>query len=295
MKTVFENGDVIVPAHGRRDRSIGTVLVQAGRLTLEQAEQILQLQRNKGLRFGDAAIELGLLTPQDVEFALARQFDFPYLVPGQSKVSERVITAYAPHSPEAQSLGALRSQLMLRWFDSGPDRTALAVISAERGDGRSFIASNLAVAFAQLGQRTLLIDADMRNPVQHTLFGLGNATGVSSVLSGRSDLQGAIHSIEGFSDLSVMPAGVVPPNPLELLARPVFSRMLKELSRAFEVILLDSPCATVSVDAQTISVCAGAALIVVRKNTTRSWRVRGMSENVSHASATVIGSVLNVY
>jgi protein-tyrosine kinase len=293
-----EQGLVVpVPAAGtmpeRGERSIGTILIHAGRLTLEKAEQILHLQRERGLRFGDAAVQLGLLTQADVEFALSRQFDYPYLIRGESKVSEDVIAAYAPFSPQVQALGALRGQLMLRWFDTDPDRTALAIISAERHDGRSFIAANLAVSFSQLGQRTLLIDADLRNPCQQTLFGLGNAAGLSAVLAGRLGPDAAIHRILGLPDLSVMPAGAQPPNPLELLARPQFPFMLKELVRGFDVIILDSPCAAEHADAQAIAVRAGAALIVVRKNTTRSWGVRGVSEKMTHASATVLGSVLN--
>jgi len=278
---------------GRSNRSIGAILVHAGRLTLKQAEQIALLQREKGLRFGDAAIELGLLTLADIDFALARQFDYPYLIRGESNVSESVIAAYAPFSPQVNALGALRGQLMQRWFDTDPDRTALAIISAERNDGRSFIASNLAVAFSQLGQRTLLIDADMRNPSQHSLFGLSNTAGLSAVLAGLMEAEAAIQSIPGLPDLWVMPTGTVPPNPLELLARPLFPRAMKDLVRSFDIILLDSPCASDHADAQAVAVRAGAALIVVRKNATRSWNVRGVSERVTHASATVLGTVLN--
>lgn len=298
MKATLEKGHIYSAdsgdsSTGHGERSIGTILIHAGRLTLEKAERILRLQREEGLRFGDAAIQLGLLTREDIEFALSRQFDCPYLIQGQSKVSEQVIAAYTPFSPQVQALGALRGQLMLRWFDSDPDRTALAIISAGRQDGRSFIASNLAVSFSQLGQRTLLIDADMRSPVQNALFGLGNASGLSSVLAGRSDPESTIHHVSGLPDLSVMPAGPQPPNPLELLARPQFPRLLKDLVRSFDVILLDTPCASEHADAQAVAVRAGAALIVVRKNASRSWRVRGVSEKMAHASATVLGSVLN--
>ena len=277
----------------RNTRSIGTILIQAGRLTLENAEKILRLQREQNLRFGDAATQLGLLTQADIEFALSRQFDYPYLVRGESKISDSVIAAYAPFSPQVRAMGALRSQLMLRWFDSEPEHTALAVISAERHDGRSFITANLAVTFSQLGKRTLLIDADMRHPSQINLFGLGNPVGLTAVLAGRNGYEAAIHPIHGLPDLFVMPAGAQPPNPLELLERPPFHQLLAKVRREFDVVLLDSPAATEHADAQAIAVRAGAAIIVVRKNTTRSWGVRGITEGVTSASATVLGSVLN--
>src|SRR2546430_17625476 len=153
------------------ERRLGAVLIQAGRLRPQDVEHILQLQRQKGLRFGDAGKDAGLLTQADIEFALARQFDHPYLRRGESKVSEEVVAAYEPFSTQVEALRAVRAQLMLRWLDSEPASKALAILSAAREEGRSFIAANLAVVFAQLGARTLLIDADLRQPCLHRLFG----------------------------------------------------------------------------------------------------------------------------
>jgi protein-tyrosine kinase len=274
------------------ERSIGAVLIHAGRLRPEDAEQILRLQREKGLRFGDAAKELGLLTQADIEFALSRQFDYPYLRRGESKVSEEVVAAYAPFSLQAETLRAVRSQLMLRWFDNDPASKALAIISAARKEGRSYIAANLAVVFSQLGERTLLIDADLRYARQHKFFGLEDRAGLSAVLSGRAGLE-AIQRIPALLNLSVLPAGVLPPNPQELLARPVFAQLLDELSAHFDIILLDSPAAAETSDAQTLAVRAGAALIVARRNATRLWRVRGVSDSVLQAKATIVGAVFN--
>jgi chain length determinant protein tyrosine kinase EpsG len=276
----------------RSERSVGTILIHAGRLTLENAERVLLLQRERGLRFGEAAIQLGLLTQADIDFALARQFNYPYLVRGESKVSEDVVTAYTLSGPQLEALRALRSQLMLRWIDSDPARKVLAIVSGERNEGRSFIAANLAVTFSQLGRNTILIDADMRHPRQHSLFGLDNRAGLSAVLSGRGGPE-TIQHVPGLLDLSVLPSGALPPNPLELLARPLFAQLLRELGQKFDVILLDSPATAECADAQTVAVRAGAALIVARKNATRMWRVRGVSDTVTQASATVIGTVLN--
>jgi len=296
VKRTLDQGD-LVPVQGggghRGDRSIGTILIHAGRISLEDAELIMRTQRERGLRFGDAAIELGLLTQADVQFALSRQFDYPYLVRGESNVSEHVISAYAPLSPQAQVISAVRSQLMLRWFDNEVAGKALAIISAERGEGRSFVVANLAVAFSQLGQNTLLIDADMRNPSQHMLFGLENRNGLSAVLSNREEPDKVIQRIPDLPNLSVLPTGAVPPNPLELLARPLFPQLLQELVEEYQIILIDSPNATETADAQTIAVRAGAALIVVRKNASRMWQVRGVSDTVAQASTNIVGTVLN--
>lgn len=280
------------PATKAEDRSIGAVLIDAGRLSPADAEAILRLAREKGLRFGDAGIKLRLLSQDDIDYALSRQFDYPYLQPGESPIAESVVAAYDPFSPQVEGLRALRSQLMLRWFDTDPARRALAIVSAAPREGRSHIAANLAVVFSQLGERTLLIDADLRNPSQHRLFGLDNRVGLSTVLSGRAGAE-AVQRIPGLVHLSVLPAGALPPNPQELLARQYFAHLLQQLATQVDVILLDSPPASESADAQTLAVRAGAALIVVRKNTARKWRVQGVSDSVAQAKATIVGAVLN--
>ena len=279
-------------AHGRR--SIGAMLIDAGRLKVEDAERVLRLQREQNLRFGDAALKLGVLTQADIDFALSLQFDFPYLLPCQSAVSQEVIAAYAPLAPQVEALRSLRSQLMLRWLDAEPETKALAILSAARAEGRSFIAANLAVVFAQLGERTLLIDADLRNPCQHRLFGLENAVGLSAALSGRAGPE-AIQRVPLLPSLSVLPAGALPPNPQELLARPAFPALLKQLAANLDVILIDTPAAGETADAQTVAVRAGAALIVARKNSARTWRVQGISDSVAQSRVTIVGSVLNSY
>lgn len=275
-------------------RPIGAILVDAGRIKAEDAERVLHLQRERGVSFGDAAVQLGLVTRDDIDFALSRQFDYPYLQRGQSQVSEELIAAYAPFSPQVEALRALRSQLMWRWFSTGSDHKALAVVSSERKEGRSYIAANLAVVFAQLGERTLLIDADMRNPSLHRLFGLENRSGLSAVLSGRGGPE-TIQRIPALVDLSVLPSGVQPPNPSELLARPLLPKLLQELAREYDVILLDTPAAGDTADALTTSICAGGALIVVRKNSARAWRVRGIAEGAALSNTTLVGTMLNDY
>ena len=277
-----------------RGRSIGAILIDAGRLQAADAEQVLRLQREKGLPFGDAAVQLGLITAEDIEFALARQFDYPYLRPGESAVSIEVAAAYRPFTPQVEALRALRAQLMLRWFGGDQDHRALAIVSGERGEGRSFIAANLAVVFSQLGTHTLLVDADMRRPSQHRLFGLENRAGLSAMLTARAGKE-TINRIPALLDLSVLTAGALPPNPSELLERPQFARVLHELAKEYEVILLDTPPAGESADAQTVTVRAGAALIVVRKNISRQWQVRGIADRAGQTNAAIVGTVLNDY
>jgi protein-tyrosine kinase len=274
------------------ERTIGAILVDAGRLSLIDAERAIKVAREHDLRFGDAALQLGLISDGDIRFALSRQFDYPYLQRGTSGVSDDVVAAYEPFSSQVEALRTLRSQLMLRWFTGADDRKHLAIVSAGRGEGRSFIAANLAVVFSQLGERTLLIDGDMRSPSQHLLFGVENRTGLSAALSGRGGALG-IQRVEGLRSLSVLPSGVIPPNPIELISQPAFGRCLAALGTAFDIILIDTPPAALYADAQAIGSRVGAALMVARKDVTRSRDMKAASDVFSHAGVAVIGGVLN--
>ena len=271
--------------------SIGAILVDSGKLTIEAAERILRLQKEQGLLFGDAALQLGLLTNEDIQFALARQYDYPYLLKGDGEVSSELVAAFQPFSPQVEALRALRSQLMLRWFTGQQERRALAIVSPARGEGRSYLAANLAVVFSQLGEHTLLIDADMRNPRQHALFGLENRTGLSSII-GRGEVSN-IHRIPSFKDLSLLTAGPQPPNPQELLGRPPFAKLLAELAAEFDVVIIDTPATDEYGDARAIAVRAGGALMVARKKETRVADLRELVKQLTQSGVAVVGSVLN--
>ena len=274
------------------ERSIGAILVDAGRMSLEEAERALRLQKEEGMRFGEAAIHLGLVSEADIQFALSQQFEYPCLLSDEKDVSPEIVAAYKPFSPQVESLRAIRSQLMLRWFSDDNEHKTLAVVSPGPGEGRSYLAANLAVVCSQLGEHTLLIDADMRKPRQHELFKLENQTGLSSILAGRGELD-AIRRVNALMDLSVLPAGPIPPNPQELLARPMFASLLDELAREFDVVIIDTPAGLPYAEAQTIAVRAGGALLVARRDLTRIRPLRTFANQLADSSVAVVGSVLN--
>ena len=273
--------------------SIGAILIDSGRLTPEAAELVVERQRAQGIRFGAAAVELGLLGDEDIQQALARQYDYPFLMPSDESVSKEVVAAFRPFSPIVEQLRALRSQLLLRWLDARAGRRALAIVSPDSGEGRSFIAANLAVVFSQLGQRTLLVDADLRNPRQHELFRLPNKLGLSSVLAGRSTVAESITRIPGMIDLAVLPAGAVPPNPQELLSRGQFAELMASVGEQHEVVVLDTPAAAESADHQIIAARAGGALLVARRDISLTQRLQALVASLQQASVTVVGSVLD--
>jgi chain length determinant protein tyrosine kinase EpsG len=279
---------------GQPARNIGAILIDEGKLTPSDAEQVLARQRELGWRFGEAAIELNLITDTDLRQALAKQYEFPYLVSGPDGVSKELIAAWDPFHPVVEELRALRTQLLIRWHNPEAGRRTLAICSPSAREGRSFIAANLAVVFSQLGQRTLLIDADFRAPRQQAIFNISDRFGLSSVLSGRADLSAAV-PVTGLTGLAVLPAGPLPPNPLELLSRPNFAALLAKAASEYDIILIDTPAVTEYSDAQCITFRAGDALLISRKDQTRVAETEHAVRDLTDASARIVGTVMNAY
>jgi len=275
-----------------RGRAIGTILIEQGRLNSQDVEEIQRFANAHGVRFGEAAVQLKRITERDIESAIAQQYNYPILARGgESGVAEDVIAAYMPQSDLVEPLRALRSQIILRWFNNA-SRRVLAVTSAERGDGRSWLAANLATMFAQLGERTLLIDADMRHPRQHRIFNIENSVGLSALLTGRAGREIA-RRIHPQLRLFVLPAGIIPPNPQELLARPVFDVILDHFAAQFSLVILDTPAACETADAQILAANAGNAVMIARRNCTPQAKLLAAMEMFTDTGVNVIGSVIN--
>jgi chain length determinant protein tyrosine kinase EpsG len=275
-----------------RGRAIGAILVEQGRLHSQDVEEIQRFANSHGVRFGEAAVQLKRITERDIESAIAQQYNYPVLARGgEGGVADDLIAAYMPQSDAVEPLRALRSQIILRWFNSA-NRRVLAVTSAERGDGRSWLAANLATMFAQLGERTLLIDADMRHPRQHRIFNIDNSVGLSALLTGRAGREIA-RRIHPQLRLFVLPAGIIPPNPQELLARPVFDVILDHFAAQFSLVILDTPAACETADAQILAANAGNAVMIARRNCTPQAKLLAAMEMFTDTGVNVIGSVIN--
>ncbi len=271
------------------ESSMGVMLLDSGKLTPENAERVLRMQKELGIRFGEAAVRLGLISEEDIQQVLARQFAYPYLLKGESALSPRLVAAFEPFSPQVESLRAIRSQLMLRWFARG--RRALAIVGVDPADGVSIFTANLAVVFSQLGEQTLLVDANLRSPRQQEVFALMPRQGLSDVLAGRADLD-VIAKVPSFVDLSVMPAGTLPPNPQELLSREGFRNLNAQLESRYDVVLYDVAPFSSGVDAMAVAGRAGGVLLVARKDHTRMAALAHMAGHLAEAGADVVGSVV---
>lgn len=282
--------DTVASANPVRDSSIGRLLLQLGKITLADSENILHAQQEYGLRFGDAALKLGLIKESDIRQVLALQFNYPYLQAGQGNYSDELIAAYQPFSKQVEALRALRSQLMMRWFSEG--FKSLAIVSANAGEGGSYLAANLAIVFSQLGERTLLVDANLREPRQHTIFNLKENRGLSDIIAGRAGLD-VITQVDSFVDLSVLGAGTVPPNPQELLNRASFTEFMNQAIGQYDVVLVDTTPATITADAQATVARCGGALLVSRLNHTRLSDLTEVRDQIAVTGARVVGAVIN--
>ena len=278
----------------RRDSRIGSLLAEEGKLGAGDIERVLELQQKNGLRFGEAALRLGLVTQADIRSAVARQYDLPHLLPGNESISSELVVAYEPFHPRAEELRALRTQLLIRWSNAGVAKRVLAVISPGSGEGRSYVAANLAVLFSQLGERTLLIDADLRAPRQQRIFNVPDRIGLSAVLAGRAD-RSAVVPVSEFGTLSLLPAGARPPNPQELLSRHAFPGMLDELTSEFDVIVFDTPPAALYADAHTVAFRAGSVVVLARKDYTRVADTARVIHELRDTGVRIIGTVLNAF
>lgn len=277
-----------------QDRSIGSIIRDIKHLSQEQIDAIAEHQRSNGVRFGEAAVALGLATDADVVFALSQQFHYPYAPEDRRDTNAELIVAGQPFSQQAEAFRAIRSQLMMRVFSPGEPKRALAVVSPDTGDGKTFFVANLGVVLAQLGGRTLVVDADLRGPRLHQVFGVPNGSGLSGILSGRQE-DNVIFQAPDLPSLYVMPVGVTPPNPLELLERPAFRLLMGELLRKFDHVLVDTPAAIYGSDAQVIAAKCGSALVLARKDRSRVSALQALTAAIGSTSAKLAGVIVNEF
>ncbi|MCA3179536.1 MAG: polysaccharide biosynthesis tyrosine autokinase [Burkholderiaceae bacterium] len=290
-----EPGVSAAPRDGARGHvPLGQIMVSAGLIHPPEVQRILEWARTDGVRFGEAAVAHRLVTEAQVERALARQFDFPMLEAGSTRVSAEVVAAFDARNPLVADLRRLRARIRSAQLAAPADAPlkTFAVISSGTGDGKTFVSANLAVAFSQAGQRTLLVDADLRRGRLHTVFGLDNRLGLSSMLNRRIE-PGSLQRVPGLPDLGVVTCGPSAPNPSELLSRDVFVHLLASFSRAYDVVILDTPGASEEPDATLIAQRAGAALVIARKDLSAFDAVVELVRSGGTPAVPVLGSVLN--
>jgi Mrp family chromosome partitioning ATPase len=192
------------------------------------------------------------------------------------------LLALRPLSPQA--LRELCARLLEHWFT--PQRRLLAVVSTQPGEGRSRLAAQLAVAFADMGEKTLLIDGDFRAPALHRAFNLPNTHGLADLLDERR-----VSLASAGANLSVMVAGKPRRDPLELLTRPRLRAFLEEASKHFRVVLIDTPAAARGPDFQMFAALAGGALVVTAQDSASAGSLRRLNATLRRCAARLVATV----
>jgi non-specific protein-tyrosine kinase len=191
-----------------------------------------------------------------------------------------------PTSPMAEAFRALRANLKFAGGEHPP--RAILLADTGTGEGRALVAANLAVALAQAGDATLLIDADLRQSRQHALFGVSNEAGVSTFLGGDA-LPVAATTVP---HLSLLPAGPTPSNPAELLAAARGPLLLARAREAATFVILDAPPISAVADALALAAIVDGVLLVVRAGKTRRPAAQRAKDQLERVGANLLGVVL---
>lgn len=268
-------------------QKIGPMLVASGKLKAKDLTTILAEQKIHGLRFGDAALKLGLVSEADIKAVLAEQFAYTTPPSANSRLDNRLIALFQPDSQHAEALRSLRSELLLRYFNH--QSQTLALMGCDDAEAIALTSANLAISFAQMGIKTLLVDCNLRQPQLQQLFNINpQAPGLADSLAGRVAITptkiGAVRGLE------VVCAGTQAPNPQELLAnKQLFQNQLGALGERFDVILLNTTPLDTNSDAQLVAVQAGAGLLLAKANHTKTRALTKVSSRLQELGVRLLG------
>jgi len=253
----------------------------SGMLTPEQIEQALMWsEQRRAEGSGDSIFERALKRPKG---QLVARTGGSVVKPGP-----QLLLAHDPYNPHGEKIRSLRTELLLL-ADSAT--MFLAIVSSGSAEGRSALAAELAIAFGQLGRRTLLVDADMRKPSQHLLFQTSNDYGLAESIEGRQTA--ILHSVENVPAMSLLTAGNASSNPLELLSDRQFDRLTDSWRRQFEFVIIDTPPVSQYSDGLTVATLAGRVLLVSRSVATSFKDMKEMLRRLALTRSQILGAVIN--
>lgn len=197
-----------------------------------------------------------------------------------------------PKSVASEAYRTLRSNIQFSNYEN--NLKTIVVTSSVPGEGKSTTSLNLAVAFAQLGKKVLLIDADMRKPSIHKRLELSNLTGLSTILASIADYESAIQILTSNSyEFSVITAGEIPPNPAEMLNSPKMAQLLETLKTYYDIIIIDSPPVLAVTDSQVMARLSDGLILVSDIDTTKKRAILEAKTLLDKAQANIIGVVIN--
>jgi receptor protein-tyrosine kinase len=207
-----------------------------------------------------------------------------------ARPTPRLAAASNVLDPRCEKIRALRTELLLRG-EPGGRAEVIALLSPGTGDGRSQLAAELAIAFAQLDRPTLLVDADLRHPSQHLLFAADNKSGLSQAIAHGSTP--CFQPVDGLRHLSLLTAGPAPDNAPELLLNPRFAALVAEWRESFDFVVLDTAPVTEYSDGLAVASVIRRVLVLSRARHTPYKESRDMLRRLTAIRSQIVGAVIN--
>lgn len=289
------DGDLIDDGVPRFDGPIRDALLRQGYLSQEQAAHVMQHQAQRGLDFDQAALELGYISPDDLDRARDQLVTSLALITSPRRpVSDELAMLSDSGGLQSEAFRLLRTQIISQHIRNG--RRGLAVVAPAEGVGCSYVAGNLAVALSQAGLKTLIVDANMRNPRLDQMFGFEpDAPGLSSFLTLQVSRPERVVNANVLPSLAVMTAGPPSARPQELLSGHRFRDGVNTLLREYDLVIFDTPAANTNADALSIGSAAGYSLLVARRDHSYYRDIITLKGQLSDSRCVVVGSVLNEF
>ncbi|HHB8938782.1 TPA: polysaccharide biosynthesis tyrosine autokinase [Klebsiella pneumoniae] len=207
-----------------------------------------------------------------------------------SEQSQSFLAIENPADLAIEAIRGLRTSLHFAMMEAR--NNVLMISGASPNAGKTFVSSNLAAIIAQTGKKVIFIDTDMRKGYTHKLFNVKNDKGLSDILSGKSDINGAVRTIEQ-ANFDYISRGAVPPNPAELLMHRRFGELLNWASERYDIVVLDTPPILAVTDAAIIGNYAGTTLLVARFELNTAKEIDISVKRFEQTGVNVKGCILN--
>lgn len=194
-----------------------------------------------------------------------------------------------PKSVVSEAYRTLRTNIQYSSFDK--QIKTLLVTSAEAAEGKSTVSGNLALAFAQNGNKVIIIDCDLRKPSVHKNFKISNLSGLSEVLIGKAQIEDVVQSRN--ENLDILTSGKIPPNPSEMLASSAMTSLIEKLKEKYDIVILDSAPIGAVTDAQILATKVDGSILVTRAERTKRDVVLEAKSSLEKVGANILGCVLH--
>jgi protein-tyrosine kinase len=286
-------------------------------LDADSVHTVYEYMQSEGVGFVEAALHLRVVTQEQVDEALtltqeqaragkqgperpslieaALRKSSPsrdmVLVQGEEvEPSPLLMLTHDDSDVRNEKIRALRTELLLL-SEASREANCIVFLSASPSEGRSQLAAELAISFSQLGRRTLLVDADLRNPRQHLLFSCTNQSGLTDAIM--NNQKPLYSSVKGLPFLSVLTSGTIRSNPVELLSDGRFEKLMREWRRTCDFVILDTPPIQSYADGIAVATLARKAVLVSRSRHTTFSATRNLLRRLATTQTQILGAVIN--